>query len=460
MPRNCSGVRRSRIGRALALGLLALFLVACEGEPQRTITYAPPASNPPAPIFPPPAAVTPLPAPVVPTMPPATPTPTPTPPPALPHDYAIKDVAVSDLPGEGDDRRARFEVTIVNSGGELGPAPLPVTMAIDGGDPRTIHVIERPSEGSIHHVSPIADVGGGRHTAVFRVAGKSRRLVFDVPAPDLEIFLEPVAVTEDGLLLIAGRVENVGDLRAALSETDGSWVVQTPDGSVVGDTRRIVWRVVPRQSSWFLAPPEGSLLGSASPREYWRVVWQLEPGQGAAFEVRTRPPQGEHRITFQVRPVGYDRDLANNAVSAGFDARLAPLDVVSVSTYQLGWPTPQSGLVEFAVRIRNRGDHAATVPVGLVYAGTLAGSEQPKTALTGLPRCREALESGCWLELGRAELAAGAETTISSRLALPAGAHELVACQYRSPPNRRSCCAPTSTPRSPATTRTGPPASR
>lgn len=299
-------------------------------------------------------------------------------------------------------------------------------MAIGDEVPRVIHVIEDPSEGSTHHVSPIADVGDGENTAVFSVNGKSRRLVFDVPAPDLAIFLEPVSVTEDGLLLIAGRVENIGDQRALLSETDGSWVVQTPDGLVVGDTRRIVWRVVPRQSSWFLAPPEGSLLGSASPREFWRVVWNLEPGQGATFEVRARPPQGEHRVTFQVRPFGYDRDLSNNEVSAAFDAQLAPLDVVSASTYQLGWPTPQSGLVDIAARIRNRGKHDANVPVGLVFADTVAGSEHPNTALASLPRCEGALEGGCWLELDRAEVAGGSETAISTRSVLPAGEHELV----------------------------------
>lgn len=416
------------IGRALALGFLTLFLAACEGEPQRTITYTPPTPGPPAQSFPAPAAVTPLPAPVVPTRPPATPTPSPTPVPERPHDYAIEHVAVTDLPGEGDERHARFEVTIVNSGGGLGPAPLPVTMAIDDGDPRVIHVIERPSEGSIHHVSPIADVGSGRHTAVFSVAGKSRRLVFNVPAPDLEIFLEPVSVTEDGYLLLAGRVENVGDQRAPLSDVSGSWVVQSPEGSVVGRKRPLVWDVEP-DASWFIAPPEGPqwLSAARSSLEWRRRVWNLEPGQGAAFEVRTRPPQGEHRITFRVRPFGYDEDLSNNVASTVFDAQLAPLDVVQASTYQLGWPTPQTGLVDISVRIRNRGDSAAAVPAGLVFAEAIAGSEQPKTVLAGLPRCGDALESGCWLELGRAELAAGAEAAISSRLTLPAGEHELAA---------------------------------
>ncbi len=321
--------------------------------------------------------------------------PSPTPQPPRPHDYAIERAKVAELPGEGDDRRARFEVTVVNSGGELGPSLLPVTMAIDGQDPRTIHVIEDPVAGSVHHISPVADVEGGQHTAVFSVNGKSRRLVFDVPAPDLAIELAPVSVAEDGRLLATVMVENIGDLRSRLGEVTGNWVKISPPGS-----------------------------GRAAPTGRF---WGLDPGERRAFQIRTHLPQGEHRVTFRVRPFGYDQDLSNNAVSAVFDAQLAPLDVVSASTYQLGWPTSQSGLVDISVRIRNRGDHAANVPVGLVFADAIAGVEQPKTALAGLYRCKDALEGGCWLELGQAQVPAGVETTISSRLTLPAGEHELVA---------------------------------
>ncbi|MDE2861857.1 MAG: hypothetical protein OXL33_00185, partial [Chloroflexota bacterium] len=342
--------------------------------------------------------------PVIDTAPPELTIFSPTPAPERPHDYAIEHAAVTELPGEGDERRARFGLKIVNSGGALGPAPLPVTMAIDGEDPRIIHVIERPTEGSIHHVSPIAEVEGGEHVAVFSVAGKSRRLVFDVPAPDLAVFLQPVEVTEDGLLLIAARVENVGDQRARLSEVVGSWVTAS------------------RGRNWFLINPTSS----SSPRQFSRRIQYLEPGEVRTIQVWARPPQGEHRVAFRVRPFGYDQDLSNNTVSAVFDAQLASLDVVSASAYQLGWPTPQSGLVDISIQIRNQGDHAASVPVGLVFAETIAGSEQPKTALAGLPRCEDVLERGCWLELGRVELAAGVEAAISSRLTLLDGDHELV----------------------------------
>lgn len=397
-------MRRSQLGRALALGLLALLLAACAGI-AGTAGNAPPTPGPPVRTFPPPAAVTPLPAPVVPTVLPATPTPAPTPAPARPHDYAIEGVAVTELSGEGDDRSARFEVRIVNSGGELGIVPIPVTMAIGDGDPRVIHVIEDPSEGSVLHVSPVADVEGGVHTAVFSVAGKSRRLVFDVPAPDLAILLEPVSLTEDGLLLITARVENVGDQRARLSEVVGSWAAASQGGN------------------WFLINPSSS----SSPRQFSRRIQYLEPSEVRTIKVWARPPQGEHRVTFRVRSFGYDQDLSNNVASASFDAQLAPLDVESASAEPVGWLTPGSGLIDIAIRIRNRGEYVAAVPVGLVFAETVAGAEQPKTALAGRPRCGDVLEEGCWLELGRAHLAAGVETTLSFRRDLPAGEHELVA---------------------------------
>ena len=386
--------------RFSVLMLLAIFvtlvLVACDAEPPAqplAPTSPTPTIAPNRPVATPSPKLTPSPMPD--SRPSATPSPEPSPAPVIPARYVITEAALIEAPGVGNDRRARFQLTITNAGGEGGPAPLPVTMAIDDGAPRIIHMIEQPAAGAKHLISPIAEVGAGNHVAVFGLAGEQRRVEFNVPAADLAIALQPLSVTDDGHLLIPVKVTNIGDL-------------QTHSGAVSG--------------AWVPVPRAGRLTERTS-----RVLGHLEPGESKVLEFKLRPPPGQHNASFFVRTKrDHDADLSNNRIETTFDTQLVLLDVVAVSARQTGaWPEPKLDLVDVSLRIRNRGHAAVTAPVGLMRSAAIDDPAQP-AALSRLPRCGDSLATGCWLELSQAQVPAGEEITVWARIALAAGEYQLI----------------------------------
>lgn len=386
-----------RIFMLAALALLlttALALTACDAlSPAQPPDPPAPAIVPARPVSTPSPESTPAPVPT--SRPAATPSPEPTPPPVIPARYVITEAAFVEVTGSGNDQSARFELAIANAGGEGGPAPLPVTMAINDGTPRIIHVIERPTAGAIHLISPLAEVGTGRQVATFSLAGEQRRVDFNVPAPDLALSLQPLSITEGGLLLIPVMVTNIGDLRSSSAAVAGAW---TPVAHGEGGTEQTA-----------------------------RAFGRLNPGESRVLEFKLRPPPGEHRASFIVRARDYDIDASNNKIETFFDTQLVPLDLVSTSAHQiLSWPSPELDLVDVSLRIRNRGHAAVTAPVGLVRSAAVADPAQPAETLSGLPRCSDGLADGCWLELSQAQVPAGGEITVWARITLAAGAHQLI----------------------------------
>ena len=261
----------------------------------------------------------------------ATPTPTLAPtstplPPPEPAVYSVQELTAG-LRGDREGTiTAEISWSVLNVGGSGGPDTIPVSLAIDGGEPEVVEVIPRPSDASPVHFNIVREVEPRMHTVLVKAGDAEEEIDLDARTPDISVTSIKHAIRDNGSITLQVGVVNGGEVNAL-------------DTVLTAD----------------LALTTLGTETSGSIQECSISLELMVPGETYVVDFPFEVPSGTYLATLRADTETPEALLDNNGAEASLDVEYVDLVTLLESVETVGYENDGDGVVDATVRVSNNG---------------------------------------------------------------------------------------------------------
>ena len=275
---------------------------------------------------------------------------------AAPARYEVESVDVKVIGAEAGLVRAGFSVEVRNLGEQPGDASTPVEVALGGGMPEAVQVVDGLLPGEVASLTFERELPPGNHQVAVKVADSESLVRVDARVAD--IVVEPL------------EHKLVGS-RAAILEVE------------VGNRGDRVAEAVVLSSRWTPDPSEADAGGAPGSLARAAVITDLTPGESRAVAVPLYPETGTYTVTVNAETDTIEAVKSNNSAAASVAVEYVQLSLDLEFIRHKGYEHDGRGIVEIGFVVKNDG----LTPSGQVQFGMACeGGEEAGCSETQLLR--------------------------------------------------------------------------